>query len=152
MPPTYNQQDLLLVTNPDETAELAMLFRRSGLRVFTAANCQQAREILRSGRDPMIVVSALSLKDGSWWSLRKAMIDQHSMAALVVCLPTVDGGVTDVLEAGCSAVLTPPYQFEQVRKLVESLEARRVVPAPQRKPMQSVLSEQPRQAARGHSA
>jgi hypothetical protein len=67
-------------------------------------------------------------------------------------MPTVDGGVTDVLEAGCSAVLTPPYQLEQVRTLVESLEARRVVPAPQRKPLQSVLSEQPRQAARGHSA
>jgi hypothetical protein len=109
--------------------------------------------MLRSGRDPLIVVAALSLEDGSWWSLRKALIDQHSMAALVVCLPTVDGGVTDVLEAGCSAVLTPPYKLEQVRRVVESTEARRVVPAPQRKPLQSVaLSEQPRQAARGHFA
>ncbi|MEX2304314.1 MAG: hypothetical protein WD733_25445 [Bryobacterales bacterium] len=152
MPPTYNQQDLLLVTNPEEAAELATLFRRSGLRVFTATSCQQAREMLRSGRDPLIVVAALSFRDGSWWSLRKAMIDQHSMAALVVCLPTVDGGVTDVLEAGCSAVLTPPYKLEQIRKLVESTEARRVVPAPQRKPLQSVLSEQARRAARGHSA
>lgn len=131
-------RNLLLVANPKESAELERLFRLCGLSVVVATDCQQARQRLSSGRDPDIVVTSLSLKDGSWWSVRKAIFDRQSMAALIVCLPTLDGGLTDVLEAGCTAVLVPPYNSDRVRTVIEATKARRIPPTPARKAPGSV--------------
>ncbi len=133
MPPSRESRELLLIANPKETAELERLFRLSGMNVFAATGCQQARQRLDSSNDPAIVVTSLSLKDGSWWSVRKALIDRQSMAALVVCLPTLDGGLTDVLEAGCTAVLVPPYKLDRMKAVVEATKARRVSPKPARR-------------------
>lgn len=133
MPPRRESSDLLLIANPKETAELQRLFRLSGMNVFAATDCQQARQRLGSSSDPAIVVTSLSLKDGSWWSVRKALIDRQSMAALVVCLPTLDGGLTDVLEAGCAAVLVPPYKLDRVKAVVEATKARRAAAKPARR-------------------
>ena len=142
MPPPCEAKDLLLVTNPNDGADLERLFRQCGMNVFAAADCQQARQRLSAGRDPQIVVTALSLRDGSWWSLRRTLIDQQSMAALIVCLPTADGGVTDVLEAGCAAVLVPPYTIDRVRTVIEASKARRIPPKPPlRAPHRAELSE-----------
>jgi DNA-binding NtrC family response regulator len=132
-PPSRESSDLLLVANPKEIAELERLFRLSGMSVFAAADCRQARQRLASSSDPAMVVTSLSLKDGSWWSIRKALIERQSMAALVVCLPTLDGGLTDVLEAGCTAVLVPPYKLDRVEAVVEATKARRVSPKPVRR-------------------
>jgi DNA-binding NarL/FixJ family response regulator len=132
-----------LVTSAGENRGLRRLFRESGMKVRHAASCRQARRSLRLA-SPQVVVTDLSLPDGSWWTLRTILAQQGSTASLVVCLPTPDGGITDVLEAGCSAVLLPPYTRERVQSILDLASARR---APvERKPPQSVPASPPENA------
>jgi AmiR/NasT family two-component response regulator len=124
MPIPPESLNLLLVTNPGENDGLNRLFRESGMKVRVATSCRQARRRLRLG-SPQVVVTDLSLPDGSWWTLRTILAQQGSSASLVVCLPAPDGGITDVLEAGCSAVLVPPYTRERVQSILKLASARR---------------------------
>ena len=76
--------------------------QRSG-DVTLAGNCREARAALRWW--PVdVVVSELSLDDGTWWTVKKELLRSEAPAILAVSLPHADGGVTDLLEVGCTAV------------------------------------------------
>ena len=113
------KKNALLVMGPACSEGLAEILQQYGADVTLARNCREARTALR--RWPVdVVVSQLSLDDGSWWTVRKELLRSESPAVLAVCLPRSDGGITDFLEAGCSAVLVPPYDKDTIRRIVEA--------------------------------
>jgi DNA-binding response OmpR family regulator len=110
----------LLIVGRNCAEALTEILQHCGADVMLAQNCRQARAALR--RFPVdIVVSEPSLDDGSWWTIRKELLRSESPAVLAVCLPRADGGVTDLLESGCSAVLAPPYDKKRIRRIVEAV-------------------------------
>jgi DNA-binding response OmpR family regulator len=109
----------LLMVGRNGDQALTEIFQHCGADVLLAQNCREARVAL--GRLPIdVVVSELSLDDGSWWTVRKELLRMESPALLAVYLPRADGGVADLLEVGCSAVLVPPYDEGRIRLIVEA--------------------------------
>ena len=86
--PMVNQRkkNALLVMGPACSEALAEILQQCGADVTLARNCREARTALR--RWPVdVVVSQLSLDDGSWWTVRKELLRSESPAVLAVCLP-----------------------------------------------------------------
>lgn len=138
-----NTKNILLVMSADEAAELTDLLSPTEWDVYSTPHCRSARELLNSGVDPEVIVTSLTLQDGSWWTLRNELVWRDSHAALIVCLRSPDGGVTDVLEAGCAAVLTPPFVREKARVVHDVMQARqRRFDYPVARPMQSERNNQ----------
>jgi DNA-binding response OmpR family regulator len=116
---TQKKKTALLVVARKCDKALAEILQQCGADVTLAGNYREARAALR--RRPVdVVVSELSLDDGSWWTIRKELLQSEAPAVLAVFLPRSDGGITDLLEVGCSAVLVPPYDKETIRRIVEA--------------------------------
>lgn len=109
----------LVVTRQGETKALAKILEESGAAVRLVANCREARNALRRPGSVQLVFSDLLLEDGSWRTVRADLARTGSRVPLAVCLPLLDGGAIDLLEAGCVAVLAPPFREESVRDLVD---------------------------------
>ncbi len=115
----------LLVMAQSRCKALAVQLQACGIDVQLACGCQDVRRAHQDHPAPDMVLSDLSLDDGSWWIVRQEIFRAGFAVPLIVCLPAVDGGVTDILESGAAAVLTPPYEREKLQRLVQSAVARR---------------------------
>jgi DNA-binding NtrC family response regulator len=87
---TQKKRTALLVVGRNCDKTLAEILQQCGADVTLAGNCREARAALR--RCPVdVVVSELSLDDGSWWTVKKGLLRSKSPAVLAVCLPLSDG-------------------------------------------------------------
>ncbi len=114
------QKPIALVALGRNPKPLVGMLGDCGASVIEARTCHEVMQVLREKPQIDIVISQLSFEDGAWWTIRKELIAANSPASLVVCLPQADGGISDLLEAGCCAVLVPPYDRERVRRIVEA--------------------------------
>ncbi len=92
--------------------------------VLAAVNCEEARRILQGYPALDVVVTELSLEDGSWWTIHQELARARVSTALVVCLPGADGGISDILERGADDVLLPPYERPEIQRMLEAAAAR----------------------------
>ena len=124
---------VLLVMARESQGPLLEQLQACGLEVLAACDCKEATELLQHQADVDVVLSGLSLGDGSWWSIRQGLARANTAAPLIVCLPRPDAGVSDILESGCSGVLIPPYDQERIRRSVQVAVARSRPPPPKPK-------------------
>src|SRR5262249_37490548 len=90
-----------------------LLDHLSGIRanILIASSCGEAAELLREAPAVHVVLTDLSLPDGSWFDVLNRVSDLNTAAAVVVCARVADERLwTQVLEAGGFDILVEPYQ------------------------------------------
>jgi len=101
----------LLVMGRECSKALAEILQQCGADVTLAGNCREARAALR--RWPVdVVVSELSLDDGSWWTAKTRNCSGLSRQPFSPCLPHSDEGIRI-----CSNLDVPPCEFRPTTRI-----------------------------------
>jgi DNA-binding NtrC family response regulator len=88
-------------------------------KVWAATSCEEAATQLRDDPDISLVLTDLSLPDGSWFDVLNLVGDLHPGAKVVVCARIADERLwTKVLEAGGFDVLVEPYEESEVSRIL----------------------------------
>jgi len=89
--------------------------------VLTASSCGEAAELLRDDPAVRVVLTDLSLPDGSWFDVLNRVGDLNTSAEVVVCARVADERLwTQVLEAGGFDILVEPYQEREVQRILSA--------------------------------
>jgi DNA-binding NtrC family response regulator len=92
------------------------------LPVAMVANCRAARDFLRSRREPIVVLTTVTLPDGNWCDLLTCVVRSDVTAGVVVYSQTVDERLwSEAIWRGASDVLVAPFDTGQVRWCIESV-------------------------------
>lgn len=111
---------ILLVMNEAEQNAFAEILAPRGVNLLRAADCAAARELLAFYPDIRVIVTALSLPDGNWWSLHKALMEHGRHAKLIVCLPDANDCASPILAHGAFGVVTQPFKAEEFLALMSA--------------------------------
>jgi hypothetical protein len=112
---------LLVVMNPDESAPLHALLQACGAEVCIANSCAEARRTLAADAPFSGVFSACHLADGGFEELVRICRRRTPPTPVTVCLPQIDGGWIDLLEAGAFDVMVEPYRRDCLETLLGRL-------------------------------
>ena len=91
------------------------------LEVFVVASCAEAAKVLNMRYQIAAVFTSLALPDGDFRRILNVSSERSNAAPVVVCLPRMDGGWGDLLEAGAFGVLEENCNAAQVRKIVNAV-------------------------------
>lgn len=121
--------NILLIEDHEDTAEvMSQLMRASGHEVAVAGSVAGALA-LTAGMRFDLVVSDIGLPDGSGIDFIRAFRAQSSAPAIALTGFGTEDDVRRSVEAGFTAHLTKPVNFEQLERLIEeALAARAVAP------------------------
>ncbi len=87
--------------------------------ILTASSCGEAVEVLRYDPEVRVVLTDLTLPDGSWFDVLNRVSDLNACVEVVVCARVADERLwTQVLEAGGFDVLVEPYQEGEVQRIL----------------------------------
>ena len=113
----------LLVMASRHTARVWAALESHGFEIDHALNCREARELLQSGVEFDLVISDLSLPDGSWWTVSRELTQAGNHASLVVCSPSaVEAGQDfEPFTRGLAEVIRPPIDPATVECVLERL-------------------------------
>ena len=96
--------------------------------VLAASDCSEAADLLRRRPDIRLVLTDLTLPDGSWYDVLNQVNDIQAGAEVVVCARLADERLwTQVLEAGVFDLLVEPYQGPEVARILQAAVARRSI-------------------------
>lgn len=112
---------VLLVMDGAEAAKLLAPLQECGVEIFLAASCAQARQIVRSDAPIRCILGTCRLPDGGVHELAQLGRQRFEPVPLIVCLPAIDGGWIDLLEAGAWDLLVEPYRREKIHDVIERL-------------------------------
>lgn len=118
---TEAEFNVLLVAAKESRIAIEVCLQQCGARVVYCSNCSEAKEVASSGMRIDAVFCDPNLCDGSFADLRRNVYNRCGFVPLVVCTERLDGGWTDVLEAGAYAVIEKPFDSYDVRKLLASI-------------------------------
>jgi len=125
---------VLLVMGSSKQYALREILASAGINPLCAESCEGARELLTRYSDIRVVICDLSLPDGNWWSLHKALLALGRHTELIVCLPSGRQDVRELLGHGANGVITPPLQKEEILPLILSAAG---IPPPSRVQVQN---------------
>ena len=112
----------VLVAMPPAAAErLRALLEQCGVEVFTATSCAEAERALHAGDPIRGIFGSRRLADGGFQELVEMGNRGPEPAPLIVCLPEIDAGWIDLLEAGAFDVLVEPYLPERIQQVIDEL-------------------------------
>src|SRR5579871_1620317 len=113
---------VLLVRRAGEGADLHRVLEECGAEVYRARSCAEGFRILGSGPrfHSVFVLGAARRSDPDYAALLEAA-RRLDMVPLILCVPQTDGGWTDVLETGPTALLKRPFRHSHVRRLLDAL-------------------------------
>ena len=113
---------VLLVRRAGEGADLHRVLEECGAEVCRARSCAEGFRILGSGPrlHSVFVLEAARRSDPDYAALLEAA-RRLNMVPVILCVPQTDGGWTDVLETGPTALLKRPFRHSHVRRLLDGL-------------------------------
>lgn len=113
----------LLVMASRHTARVWAALEFHGFEIEHALNCREARTLLQAGVEFDLVVSDLSLPDGNWWTVSRALTQTGHHASLVVCAPSAAeiGGDAEPFTRGLAEVIRPPIDPATIECVLERL-------------------------------
>ncbi|CAM2173950.1 histidine kinase [Paraburkholderia sacchari] len=112
--------DILLIEDHDDTAEvMSQLIRALGHEVSVAASVAGALALTAAQRFDL-VVSDIGLPDGSGIDFIRAFRKESAAPAIALTGFGTDDDVRRSLEAGFTAHLTKPVNFDQLERLIEA--------------------------------
>ena len=113
------QLTALLVMPQERRSRLLTHLTDLDATILTAASCGEAARLLRDEPGVRLVLTDLSLPDGSWFDVLSRVGDARHDAKVVVCAHLADERLwTQVLEAGGFDVLVEPYQDREVHRIL----------------------------------
>jgi len=115
---------LLVEDHADTAVVLTRMLRRSGYDVFHASTIRAAREIAETqmrGDGLDLVVSDLSLPDGSGLVLMKGLSDQHGLRGIALSGFGSESDIEQSKAAGFSRHLIKPVNITAVRNTIADL-------------------------------
>jgi hypothetical protein len=112
---------ILLAMPADQRTGLQFTLEHCGAEVFTASSCAEARYLLTASLPIRAVLTTRLLPDGVYTDLVQITRTRAAFTPVILCVPEVDGGWIDLLEAGASDLLTEPYQPRNVERIVRNL-------------------------------
>ena len=114
---------VLVVMPPEWRLHFCECLKRCGGEAVLAESCREACEVLGTGLAVDAIFSPLMLPDGSLEHLVQVARQRWKFIPVVICLSKLDGGWSDLLEAGASGVLVEPYEGEQIQNVIASIAA-----------------------------
>ena len=116
-----NQLTALLVMPQERQSRLLRHLTGWDANILTAASCGEAAQLLRDEPGVCLVLTDLSLPDGSWFDVLNRVGDVQRGAKVVVCAHVADERLwTQVLEAGGFDMLVEPYQDREVQRILSA--------------------------------
>jgi DNA-binding NtrC family response regulator len=91
-----------------------------------ARNCTEARDVLAAQTPVDVVVAALTLEDGNWWSVFHELAKHDFSAEMIVVAPRRGLDVSGILAHGVYAVLGKPVEGEEVWRTIEEAAAHKI--------------------------
>ncbi len=120
----HRRPRVLVVMPPQWRLHFRQCLERSGAEAIPAGSCREACEVLDTGLAVDAIFSPLRLPDGSFERLLQVAWQRRKFIPVIVCLPKLDGGWIDLLEAGASGLLAEPYEGEQIQNVIREIAAR----------------------------
>ena len=112
---------VLLVMSPEHRSTLRASLIECGAEAFLVTSVAEARKVFNLEFQIAAVFCAPTLPDGNFGQVAQMAQRRGHPVPVVLCLPGVDGGWVDLLEAGAFQVLAEPYSPEQVRAILSAL-------------------------------
>jgi hypothetical protein len=106
---------VLAVGAPD----LCSLLEQAGAEVHSVCSCAEARRILESDLRLRAIISACILPDGGFRDVVEPA--RHRDVPVILYLPEVDGGWSDLLEAGALDLIVGPDFRGEIQRILEML-------------------------------
>jgi FixJ family two-component response regulator len=111
----------MIVGSKNTCDHLISLLPSGQMEVLQARNCRQAQRFLRSRPNLAVVMTEMTLPDGTWSDLLDDVFLCGSRAAVIVISPFAGAGVwADVLWSGAQDLLVEPFGAWELRRAVES--------------------------------
>jgi len=109
----------LVVMASERSCDLISCLTKVAARVLSASSCAEAAEFLYAEPAVGIVLTDLTLPDGSWCDVMTKVLDVRPNAAVVVCSRLADERLwAEVLDAGGFDVLAEPYGENDLELLI----------------------------------
>jgi DNA-binding NtrC family response regulator len=113
---TTSKFTVLLLMPDDLRQALECDLNRTEFQVFTAEDCRQAREILRSCPPVHAVLTGVTLSDGNWCSLLTELTQTNNRAAVLVCARHFDRALyKEVVQRGGYYLQVEPYHRHAIQ-------------------------------------
>jgi DNA-binding NtrC family response regulator len=109
---------ILFVMRAEHRNAVIPFLAREGCEVRLAADCREARHLLRREHFDVVFTDA-SLPDGNWLTISRASNHEDAPPALVVYLPRQAERLAAILGAGPVKVLMPPLEAETIQGVLE---------------------------------
>ena len=119
---------VLVVMNSDESAKIHGLLDECGVEVFTASTCAEAAHAIHLGAPLQAVFTALHLPDGEIQDLVQMARECAEPMPVVVFLPGIDGGWSDLLDEGVFDLVVEPYRRERIEQVIAEIPLYRAAP------------------------
>jgi DNA-binding NtrC family response regulator len=118
--------NVLLVMAEEEWRDALTCPTGTSVELTVARNCTEARDVLAAHIPVDVVVAALTLEDGNWWSVYHALANHDFAAEMIVVAPRRGLDVSGILAHGVYAVLGKPVEAEEVLRTIEEAAAHKI--------------------------
>jgi hypothetical protein len=112
---------VLLVGPGSEVTDVHGLLEECGAEVLRALSGSDALGICRAGSPIHAIFCAAATRSDPDYSGLLSAARRSEIIPVILCLPKADGGWSDLLETGVSAILARPLRYSQVRRLLDAL-------------------------------
>ena len=113
---------VLLVSPAGEGFDLEGALGECGAEISRAYSCAEASRLVRGGARPdgVFNVARLRPSDPAFPEMLQAARRADGVP-VILCVPQVDGGWTDLLETGIAVLLARPFRHSKIRRILEAL-------------------------------
>ena len=118
----------LIVMQAQRQEALRSQLHTSGINLWFAYDCDEARQALRAHPEIGVVLSDVTLPDGNWWCVHKELQQRAHHTELIVVLPRKGKDVREILSHGAFAVIAPPFRGAEIASLINTAGRRRTRP------------------------
>jgi len=120
--PRQGRPKVLLVSPAGEGFDLEGALGECGAEVSRAYSCSEALRLVRAGSRPdgVFTVARPRPSDPAYPEMLNAARNAEGVP-VILCVSQVDGGWTDLLETGIFALLTRPFRYSKIRRILDAL-------------------------------
>ena len=103
------------------SGEIRTALEQSGAEVCAVSSLAAARSALASGVPVHAIFCVQNMPGGGVSELVELSRELAGAVPVIVCLPEIDGGWTDLLESGAADVIVGPHLRDEVARVLKSL-------------------------------
>jgi len=108
--------------------EIHTALEQCGAECCSVSSLAEACRTLTAGAPVQAIFSALHVPDGTVSDLVELSRRLAGSVPVIVCSPEIDGGWSDLLEAGAADVIAGPYLRDEIARVLKSLPRHCAVP------------------------